>query len=328
MHDTHAARIGRAHRAALPGPDQPERRRRRGRRRAAVPARPGPASARWRRCACGRASRPSRARQLPPHIARGGGGQLSRRRQPTSARALRDVRQIVAGRRAGGRRGAALARAAAPATPPPPTSCCAPCAGPAQGLRLKVILETGELRDDALIARAARLALDCGADFLKTSTGKTPVGATPAAARSMLQAIAARSAGTRPCRAQGLGRHPPRRRCAALHRRCAAATLGAQQPRLQRGSRVFASAPAACSTTSRPCSAARPRRRPRAATDTQRCWRRKSSASSATAACSTGAQIDAFVDGPGRWLVERGPGRGDGDGDVPQRPVDATRPSR
>jgi deoxyribose-phosphate aldolase len=60
-----------------------------------------------------------------------------------------------------------------------------------EGLLLKVILETGELRDDDAIARAARLALAAGADFLKTSSGKTPVSATPQAARTMLQAIAA-----------------------------------------------------------------------------------------------------------------------------------------
>ena len=59
------------------------------------------------------------------------------------------------------------------------------------GLRLKVILETGELRDDALIQRAAALALAAGADFLKTSTGKTATSATPAAARLLLEAIAA-----------------------------------------------------------------------------------------------------------------------------------------
>lgn len=59
------------------------------------------------------------------------------------------------------------------------------------GLLLKVILETGELKTEALIARAARLALDAGADFLKTSTGKTPVSATPLAARILLAAIAA-----------------------------------------------------------------------------------------------------------------------------------------
>jgi deoxyribose-phosphate aldolase len=58
------------------------------------------------------------------------------------------------------------------------------------GLRLKVILETGELQDDALIAHACHIALDAGADFLKTSTGKTPRTATPHAARLLLQAIA------------------------------------------------------------------------------------------------------------------------------------------
>jgi len=58
------------------------------------------------------------------------------------------------------------------------------------GLVLKVILETGVLVDDALIARAAQLSLSSGADFLKTSTGKTPVSATPQAARVMLRAIA------------------------------------------------------------------------------------------------------------------------------------------
>ncbi len=59
------------------------------------------------------------------------------------------------------------------------------------GLTLKVILETGVLADAALIDSACRMALDCGADFLKTSTGKTPVSATPLAARTMLEAIAA-----------------------------------------------------------------------------------------------------------------------------------------
>ena len=63
------------------------------------------------------------------------------------------------------------------------------------GLTLKVILETGVLADDALIARASQLSLDAGADFLKTSTGKTPVSATPQAARTMLAQIAADSRG-------------------------------------------------------------------------------------------------------------------------------------
>lgn len=60
----------------------------------------------------------------------------------------------------------------------------------AQGVRLKVILETGELTTPALIAHACRLALDTGADFLKTSTGKTPRSATPQAARLLIDAIA------------------------------------------------------------------------------------------------------------------------------------------
>jgi deoxyribose-phosphate aldolase len=59
------------------------------------------------------------------------------------------------------------------------------------GRRLKVILETGETQDSTRIAQACRIALDAGADFLKTSTGKTPVSATPEAARVLLQAIAA-----------------------------------------------------------------------------------------------------------------------------------------
>lgn len=59
------------------------------------------------------------------------------------------------------------------------------------GLVLKVILETGALADPALILRACQLSLQAGADFLKTSTGKTPVSATPQAARVMLGAIAA-----------------------------------------------------------------------------------------------------------------------------------------
>lgn len=57
-------------------------------------------------------------------------------------------------------------------------------------LKLKVIMETGELRDEAAIALACRISLDSGADFLKTSTGKTATSATPQAARVVLNAIA------------------------------------------------------------------------------------------------------------------------------------------
>jgi deoxyribose-phosphate aldolase len=56
---------------------------------------------------------------------------------------------------------------------------------------LKVILETGELKDAKLIETASRVAIDAGADFIKTSTGKTPVSATPEAAEIMLDAIKA-----------------------------------------------------------------------------------------------------------------------------------------
>lgn len=55
---------------------------------------------------------------------------------------------------------------------------------------LKVILETGELRDERLVRRAAEIAIRAGADFIKTSTGKAKVNATPEAARIMLSVIA------------------------------------------------------------------------------------------------------------------------------------------
>ena len=57
------------------------------------------------------------------------------------------------------------------------------------GKTLKVILETGELVDLAVIRAAAELAIRHGADFIKTSTGKTPVSATLGATQVMLQAI-------------------------------------------------------------------------------------------------------------------------------------------
>lgn len=58
---------------------------------------------------------------------------------------------------------------------------------------LKVILESGELNRPELIRTAATIALEAGADFLKTSTGKVAVNATPEAARLMLEEIAARN---------------------------------------------------------------------------------------------------------------------------------------
>ena len=58
--------------------------------------------------------------------------------------------------------------------------------------RLKVILETGRLERPEVIRAAALAAIDAGADFVKTSTGKLKPGATPEAARAMLEAIDAR----------------------------------------------------------------------------------------------------------------------------------------
>lgn len=55
---------------------------------------------------------------------------------------------------------------------------------------VKVILETGALSVDE-IHLAAQIAIDAGADFLKTSTGKIAVGATPEAAQIMLDTIRA-----------------------------------------------------------------------------------------------------------------------------------------
>ncbi len=54
---------------------------------------------------------------------------------------------------------------------------------------LKVILETGELSTTENIYCASMLALQAGADFIKTSTGKIPVGATPLSATVMMVAL-------------------------------------------------------------------------------------------------------------------------------------------
>ena len=55
--------------------------------------------------------------------------------------------------------------------------------------RLKVILETGELKTVENIRKASELAILAGADFIKTSTGKVPVAATPLAAIVMIDTI-------------------------------------------------------------------------------------------------------------------------------------------
>ncbi|MEA7520247.1 hypothetical protein ONQ60_26130, partial [Salmonella enterica subsp. enterica serovar Virginia] len=42
-----------------------------------------------------------------------------------------------------------------------------------------MIIETGELKEEALIRKASEISIKAGADFIKTSTGKVPVNATP-----------------------------------------------------------------------------------------------------------------------------------------------------
>ncbi|HKL71131.1 MAG TPA: deoxyribose-phosphate aldolase, partial [Marinilabiliaceae bacterium] len=58
-------------------------------------------------------------------------------------------------------------------------------------VHLKVILETGILEKPHLIWKASLLAMEAGADFIKTSTGKTAPAATPQAAWIMSYAIRA-----------------------------------------------------------------------------------------------------------------------------------------
>ncbi|WP_318463553.1 deoxyribose-phosphate aldolase [Photobacterium leiognathi] len=54
---------------------------------------------------------------------------------------------------------------------------------------LKVIIETGELKTEALIKQASEISINAGTDFIKTSTGKVPVNATPEYAQIMLNVI-------------------------------------------------------------------------------------------------------------------------------------------
>ena len=58
-------------------------------------------------------------------------------------------------------------------------------------VHLKVILETGLLINPELIWKASLLSMVAGADFIKTSTGKVEVSATPEAAWIMTHAIKA-----------------------------------------------------------------------------------------------------------------------------------------
>ena len=54
---------------------------------------------------------------------------------------------------------------------------------------LKVILETGELKTPDLIRKASEIAINSGADFIKTSTGKISPAATPEACLVMLDTM-------------------------------------------------------------------------------------------------------------------------------------------
>jgi deoxyribose-phosphate aldolase len=71
---------------------------------------------------------------------------------------------------------------------------------PADSHVLKVILETGELVEASAIHGAAHLAVERGADFIKTSTGKTAQSATLEATAIMLGVIqgAGRPVGLKP----------------------------------------------------------------------------------------------------------------------------------
>jgi deoxyribose-phosphate aldolase len=55
---------------------------------------------------------------------------------------------------------------------------------------LKVILETGELKDPQIIRNVCMDMVTLGVDFIETSTGKVSVNATPQAARIILEVIA------------------------------------------------------------------------------------------------------------------------------------------
>lgn len=54
---------------------------------------------------------------------------------------------------------------------------------------LKVIIETGELKTTEFIRKASEISINAGADFIKTSTGKVAINATPEAAEIMLEVI-------------------------------------------------------------------------------------------------------------------------------------------
>lgn len=66
-------------------------------------------------------------------------------------------------------------------------ACKAICAE--SNVLLKVIIETGKLKSDELIRKASEISIQAGADFIKTSTGKVAINATPESAKIMLETI-------------------------------------------------------------------------------------------------------------------------------------------
>lgn len=57
--------------------------------------------------------------------------------------------------------------------------------------KLKVIIESGALEREEIIRQASIIAIDNGADYIKTSTGKIKTGATPEAVATILDTILA-----------------------------------------------------------------------------------------------------------------------------------------
>ena len=110
---------------------------------------------------------------------------------------------------------------------------------------MKTILATGELGTLRNVARASRVCMMAGADFIKTSTGKETVNATLPVSLVMVRAIREYAEAHRlPRRLQARRRHPHRQavaRLAGLDERGAGRRLAARRT-------SSASARAACST--------------------------------------------------------------------------------
>ena len=69
------------------------------------------------------------------------------------------------------------------------TTRCRRCARPAASAHLKTILATGDLKTLRNVYAASMVAMQAGADFIKTSTGKEDVNATLPVSLVMLRAL-------------------------------------------------------------------------------------------------------------------------------------------